>query len=272
MAVPFSPMPSCSARSWPDWLAGTVRTARPATGGWFRPGSFWRSVSRPRSPRRICAGSVCLGRDQTAQAEETCDCGSALVPVLLWYLWANHLVEKGEGSRAWAENRAIWLAVPGFLALGRWDTLDEPREVLDRAGVLAARAASGGLGTEPAPGPWARSRHLAGVGRGGALHDGPAGRKAAPRVLLAVPGARRLRRGSAAAGAGSRTGIAVGHVPWCWFFSDRATFLCAPRGKSRRSGGIWNRRRRQFARSYRRTSGWSRPSPCFSRPTAGAAG
>ncbi|MGC8641475.1 MAG: ArnT family glycosyltransferase [Isosphaeraceae bacterium] len=48
---------------------------------------------------------------------------SALVPVLLWYVWANHLLESGEGSRASAENRAIWLAVPGLLALGKLETL-----------------------------------------------------------------------------------------------------------------------------------------------------
>jgi Dolichyl-phosphate-mannose-protein mannosyltransferase len=48
---------------------------------------------------------------------------SALVPVLLWYLWANHVVESGGGSGASAENRAIWLAVPGISALGNPETL-----------------------------------------------------------------------------------------------------------------------------------------------------
>jgi hypothetical protein len=33
---------------------------------------------------------------------------------LLWYLWANHLVEAGGGSRASAENWAIWMTVPGL--------------------------------------------------------------------------------------------------------------------------------------------------------------
>ena len=48
---------------------------------------------------------------------------SALAPVLFWYLWANHLVDSGGGSRASAENRAIWIAVFGVTALGTPDTL-----------------------------------------------------------------------------------------------------------------------------------------------------
>jgi 4-amino-4-deoxy-L-arabinose transferase-like glycosyltransferase len=48
---------------------------------------------------------------------------SALVPVLLWYGWANHVVSSREGSLASTENRAIWLHVLGFSALWRWGTL-----------------------------------------------------------------------------------------------------------------------------------------------------
>jgi Dolichyl-phosphate-mannose-protein mannosyltransferase len=48
---------------------------------------------------------------------------TTLVPVLLWYVWANHLIESSGGSRASAENRAIWLAVLGVSALGNPQTL-----------------------------------------------------------------------------------------------------------------------------------------------------
>jgi 4-amino-4-deoxy-L-arabinose transferase-like glycosyltransferase len=48
---------------------------------------------------------------------------SALLPVLSWYVWANHLVETAGGSRASAENQAIWLGVLGFPALGHPETL-----------------------------------------------------------------------------------------------------------------------------------------------------
>jgi 4-amino-4-deoxy-L-arabinose transferase-like glycosyltransferase len=36
---------------------------------------------------------------------------SMLLPALAWYLWANHLVNSGDGSRASADNREIWLQV-----------------------------------------------------------------------------------------------------------------------------------------------------------------
>jgi hypothetical protein len=47
---------------------------------------------------------------------------SALGPVLLWYLWANHLTEITTGSRAAAENRSIWMAIVGSGALLRAET------------------------------------------------------------------------------------------------------------------------------------------------------
>ena len=49
---------------------------------------------------------------------------TALVPVLLWYIWANHLIESGAGSRASAANRAIWTTVLGVSALGKFETLN----------------------------------------------------------------------------------------------------------------------------------------------------
>jgi len=62
-------------------------------------------IVRPRSPARLLLAA------------------SALAPVLLWYAWANHLVDSGGGSQASAENRAIWIAVFGMSALRNPDTL-----------------------------------------------------------------------------------------------------------------------------------------------------
>jgi 4-amino-4-deoxy-L-arabinose transferase-like glycosyltransferase len=36
---------------------------------------------------------------------------TAVVPAMLWYTWANHLVGAGVGSQASADNRAIWLGL-----------------------------------------------------------------------------------------------------------------------------------------------------------------
>ncbi|MBV8487925.1 MAG: glycosyltransferase family 39 protein, partial [Planctomycetaceae bacterium] len=47
---------------------------------------------------------------------------SVMGPVLLWYLWANHLTEAATGSRAAAENRSIWIGVLGLGALARAET------------------------------------------------------------------------------------------------------------------------------------------------------
>ena len=47
---------------------------------------------------------------------------TALVPVLLWYAWAGHLIDSSGGSRASAENRAIWMTVLGISALGNPQT------------------------------------------------------------------------------------------------------------------------------------------------------
>jgi hypothetical protein len=42
---------------------------------------------------------------------------TALLPALLWYLWAGHLIGQGIGSRASADNRSIWLTLLGPGAL-----------------------------------------------------------------------------------------------------------------------------------------------------------
>ncbi len=48
---------------------------------------------------------------------------TALGPALLWYAWANSLIESSGGSRASAENRAIWMSVLGVAALANPETL-----------------------------------------------------------------------------------------------------------------------------------------------------
>jgi hypothetical protein len=47
---------------------------------------------------------------------------SALLPALLWYAWAQSLLMGGGGSRASADNRAIWLGLLGPSALLRPET------------------------------------------------------------------------------------------------------------------------------------------------------
>jgi len=47
----------------------------------------------------------------------------ALLPTLLWYAWAFHLVKAGEGSRASADNQSIWLGLLGPSALFKPETL-----------------------------------------------------------------------------------------------------------------------------------------------------
>ncbi len=42
---------------------------------------------------------------------------TTLLPALLWYGWAGHLIGQGAGSRASADNRSIWLALLGPAAL-----------------------------------------------------------------------------------------------------------------------------------------------------------
>jgi len=49
--------------------------------------------------------------------------GSTLLPALAWYVWANHLLLEGGGSRAAADNRAIWLGLLGNSAIFKLDTL-----------------------------------------------------------------------------------------------------------------------------------------------------
>jgi hypothetical protein len=49
--------------------------------------------------------------------------GATLVPGLLWYAWAAHVVAVGIGSRASADNRAIWLGVlapSALMHMGTW--------------------------------------------------------------------------------------------------------------------------------------------------------
>ncbi len=45
--------------------------------------------------------------------------GSTLIPALVWYAWANHVVGTADGSRASADNRSIWLGSIGPAALLR---------------------------------------------------------------------------------------------------------------------------------------------------------
>jgi 4-amino-4-deoxy-L-arabinose transferase-like glycosyltransferase len=48
---------------------------------------------------------------------------STLLPAVLWYAWAAHLLGSGEGSRASADNRSIWLGLVGPSSLLKPETL-----------------------------------------------------------------------------------------------------------------------------------------------------
>ena len=48
---------------------------------------------------------------------------STVLPAVLWYAWAAHLLGSGEGSRASADNRSIWLGLIGPSALLKIQTL-----------------------------------------------------------------------------------------------------------------------------------------------------
>jgi 4-amino-4-deoxy-L-arabinose transferase-like glycosyltransferase len=49
--------------------------------------------------------------------------GTTLLPAISWYLWTYYLVESETGSKASADNHAIWLAALGFSGLARRETL-----------------------------------------------------------------------------------------------------------------------------------------------------
>jgi hypothetical protein len=63
-------------------------------------------IVRPQSTRQILASLA------------------VILPALLWYGWAFSVVEAGAGSRASADNRAIWLGVAGPAGLFRREALE----------------------------------------------------------------------------------------------------------------------------------------------------
>jgi 4-amino-4-deoxy-L-arabinose transferase-like glycosyltransferase len=48
---------------------------------------------------------------------------STLLPAVLWYVWAAHVLGSGEGSRASVDNKSIWLGLIGPSALLKPETL-----------------------------------------------------------------------------------------------------------------------------------------------------
>ena len=84
----------------------------------------------------------------------------ALLPALLWYAWAHSLLMGGGGSRASADNRAIWLGLVGPSALLRrqtWELVGRflfLRAFTPLGAILAVWGLSGcgGGGSVPRPG------------------------------------------------------------------------------------------------------------------------
>jgi 4-amino-4-deoxy-L-arabinose transferase-like glycosyltransferase len=67
---------------------------------------FWLSNPCARRPRNLAALTA------------------TVLPALGWYAWAYYLIETGAGSRASADNRAVWLHLAGPLALFKRETLE----------------------------------------------------------------------------------------------------------------------------------------------------
>lgn len=88
----------------PAWALLAVGLAAKVTSAFVLVPLVWGIMKPPRAGKAVLAAA-------------------ALGPVLLWYLWANQLAGSAEGSRSLADNRAIWLAVPGVHALGELETL-----------------------------------------------------------------------------------------------------------------------------------------------------
>lgn len=65
----------------------------------------------------------CLANERMRRPRYLAALLATLLPALAWYAWAYHLIEAGAGSRASADNRAIWLHMVGPLALFKQDTL-----------------------------------------------------------------------------------------------------------------------------------------------------
>ncbi len=148
---------------------------------------------------------------------------AALVPALLWYAWAAHVVAAGGGSRASADNGAIWIGLiagsaRALLDRGTWAMV--ARFVAVRAFTpIGAVIAAAGLIAARGAGAW----------RGWSLAAGVTLAMLAPKLhheyyfLLLAPAAAagcglmldrlaRGRRGAVAAGAVAAVLVAMGLV------------------------------------------------------------
>jgi hypothetical protein len=100
------------------------RARQRSTWWWLLPGWLFLAIGfAAKITSAFVLVPLALGVEKRPRGIGTLLAASALLPVLSWYVWANHLVESSGGSRASAENRAIWLAVLGFSALAQRETL-----------------------------------------------------------------------------------------------------------------------------------------------------
>jgi hypothetical protein len=83
------------------WCLLAVGFAIKITSGFLLILLVWMVRTSPRGGRRREIVAAC----------------TTLLPALLWYGWANHLIGQGVGSRASADNRSIWLTLLGPAAL-----------------------------------------------------------------------------------------------------------------------------------------------------------
>ena len=140
---------------------------------------------------------------------------STLLPALLWYAWADHLVEWAAGSRASADNRSIWLGLLGPSALLKTETWKFVGWFLLVPSVHAPGCWSCPLrALESATSPSRSGPALAGLGDLGVGGDGVSRGKTASRILLDGRGAGRRRGSRARAGTGSSRTTGPARSPW----------------------------------------------------------
>ena len=123
MDAPFNPTPSCWGQSSRAWPVGTnIDPLGDGTGLW-QAGRSWHSASQSRSPQGFCSSLCCSswrGPDPRDRSSSSC---ATILPAVLWYTWSSYLLALGEGSRASADNRSIWLRHFGPFALLEPETL-----------------------------------------------------------------------------------------------------------------------------------------------------
>jgi len=201
---------------------------------------------------------------------------AALLPALLWYVWANHLIESTAGSRSSAENRAIWTgrslgyppsgnSRPGLTSGGSWSSeLSHPPALALGLWGLSLRPVN------PSGSPqgydlwkiWAVVALLMLALLAGKLHHEYYWLILAPAVAAGIGRGWTL---VAERHRGLGWGLALLFL-LCSGLLSRSTWQTPPEWEHLEVAA------RQIQEIVRRKRGWLRPSRCCYQPTVGAAG